>query len=310
MLKILILLPILGTIHISLLNNQKAVKLVGLIYSGLCLLLISLIGLFLNLSLFEGQFVETVNLSSTYGFIIEVDGISYLFVALTSLIQPICILTGWTSVKYRVKEYLSCLLLLQSMLYLVFVVKNLLIFYIFFEAVLIPMFLLIGIWGSRQRKIHASYQFFLYTLAGSLLMLIALMMMYAVAGTFETELLSYVHFSPEFQRLLWLGFFISFAIKVPMIPFHIWLPEAHVEAPTFGSIILAAILLKLGTYGLLRFSIGLFPEASVYYSPLVFILSSLGILYGSLTTIRQIDLKKNNSIFVSSTHGLCYAGLI
>jgi len=163
---------------------------------------------------------------------------------------------------------------------------------VFFESVLIPMFLIIGVWGSRERKIRAAYQFFLYTLIGSLFMLLAILLIYFQVGTTDLQVLSTVEFSERRQFFLWAAFFLSFAVKVPMIPFHIWLPEAHVEAPTAGSVILAGILLKLGTYGFLRFSIPLFPEATVYFTPLIYTLSVLGIIYASFTTLRQIDLKK------------------
>ena len=173
-----------------------------------------------------------------------------------------------------------------------FSVLDLLLFYIFFESVLIPMFLIIGVWGSRERKIRAAYQFFLYTLIGSLLMLLAILLIYCQAGTTDLQILYTTSFSETRELILWLAFFASFAVKVPMLPVHIWLPEAHVEAPTAGSVILAGILLKLGTYGFLRFSIPLFPFASIFFTPLIETLSILAIVYSSLTTLRQVDLKK------------------
>ena len=166
------------------------------------------------------------------------------------------------------------------------------LFYIFFEAILIPMFILVGIWGSRERKIRAVYLLFFYTLFGSLLMLVGLLYMYTVAGTLNLEYLLAYKFTMEEQCWLWLAFFLSFASKIPMFPFHVWLPEAHVEAPTVGSVLLAGILLKLGVYGFLRFSLSLFPDASLYFSPLVYLLSVLGIIYASLSAIRQTDLKR------------------
>ena len=174
----------------------------------------------------------------------------------------------------------------------VFCMLDLLLFYVFFESVLLPMFLIIGVWGSRERKIRAAYQFFLYTLIGSLFMLLAILLIYFQTGTTDLQVLFVSEFSLQRQFLLWFAFFASFAVKVPMIPVHIWLPEAHVEAPTSGSVILAGVLLKLGTYGFVRYSIPLFPDASVYFTPLVYTMSIIGIIYASLTTLRQIDLKK------------------
>jgi len=167
------------------------------------------------------------------------------------------------------------------------------------------MFIIIGVWGSRERKIRAAYQFFLYTLIGSVLMLLAILLIYFQVGTTDLQVLLASEFSERRQILLWLAFFSSFAVKVPMVPVHIWLPEAHVEAPTAGSVILAGILLKLGTYGFLRFSIPMFPEASLYFTPLVYTMSIIGIVYASLTTLRQIDLKKNYCVFFCRTHGIC-----
>lgn len=174
----------------------------------------------------------------------------------------------------------------------VFVMLDLLLFYAFFESVLIPMFVIIGIWGSRERKIRAAYQFFIYTLFGSVLMLLAILVIYFQTGTTDVLALFSTSFSEKRQMLLWLAFFASFAVKVPMMPVHIWLPEAHVEAPTAGSVVLAGVLLKLGTYGFLRFSIPMFPIASLYFSPLIYTMSVIAIVYASLTTLRQIDLKK------------------
>ncbi len=228
------------------------------------------------------------NINLTLG----VDGISLFFVLLTTLIFPLCLLASWFFDKGDVKTYLISFLSMELVLLLVFTNLDLLFFYIFFEAVLIPMFLVIGIYGSRQRKIRAAYMFFLYTLFGSLFMLIGVIYIYLFAGSTNYESLAVISFSSYDQKWLWLAFFASFAAKVPMLPVHIWLPEAHVEAPTSGSVILAGILLKLGSYGFLRFSLGLFPEASVFFTPFVFCLSLLGVVYTSLTAIRQTDLKR------------------
>nr|YP_011017031.1 NADH dehydrogenase subunit 4 [Gracilaria hainanensis]WQB61709.1 NADH dehydrogenase subunit 4 [Gracilaria hainanensis] len=234
------------------------------------------------------NWIPSINLYYTIG----IDGISLFFILLTTLLTIFCILVSWGSVQNLVKEYLICFLLLEFFLIQVFCVLDLLWFYIFFESVLMPMFLIVGIWGSRERKIRAAYQFFLYTLIGSLLMLLALLTIYFEVGTTDLQILWYYDFTELKQLIFWLAFFSSFAVKIPMIPFHIWLPEAHAEAPTAGSVILAGILLKMGGYGFLRFSIPMFPEASIYFTPLIFTLSIVAILYASLTTLRQVDLKK------------------
>lgn len=229
---------------------------------------------------------------STLNFVLGLDGISLFFVILTTFLIPICILVSWTSINVYIKEYCIAFLVLESLMIAVFCVLDLLLFYVFFESVLIPMFIIIGVWGSRERKIRAAYQFFLYTLFGSVLMLLAILLIYFQTGTTDLEILYTSKFSETRQIILWLAFFASFAVKVPMVPVHIWLPEAHVEAPTAGSVILAGILLKLGTYGFLRFSIPLFPYATFYFTPLIYTMSIIAIIYTSLTTLRQIDLKK------------------
>nr|YP_011008414.1 NADH dehydrogenase subunit 4 [Syringoderma abyssicola]WBP70385.1 NADH dehydrogenase subunit 4 [Syringoderma abyssicola] len=236
----------------------------------------------------DGLWLPMANINLVLG----VDGISLFFVILTTLIFPLCILGCWSSIQLGVKSFLLSFLGMELVLILVFTSLDLIFFYIFFETILIPMFLVIGIWGSRQRKVRAAYLFFLYTLFGSLFMLIGVVYIYHFAGSTNFEALSVIEFSSHDQRWLWLAFFASFAAKVPMLPFHIWLPEAHVEAPTAGSVILAGILLKLGSYGFLRFSLGLFPLASVYFTPFIFSLSVLGVVYTSLTAIRQTDLKR------------------
>ena len=224
--------------------------------------------------------------------ILGVDGISLFFIILTTFLIPICLLVGWKSITIYIKEYCIAFLVLEGLMIAVFSVLDLLLFYIFFESVLIPMFLIIGVWGSRERKIRAAYQFFLYTLFGSVLMLLAILLIYFQTGTTDIHILYTTQFSETRQILLWLAFFASFAVKVPMVPVHIWLPEAHVEAPTAGSVILAGILLKLGGYGFLRFSLPIFPYASIYFTPLIYTMSVIAIIYTSLTTLRQIDLKK------------------
>ena len=229
---------------------------------------------------------------SSLSFIIGIDGISLFFIILTTFLIPVCILVGWKSILVYVKEYCIAFLVLESLMICFFSVLDLLLFYVFFESVLIPMFIIIGVWGSRERKIRAAYQFFLYTLFGSVLMLLAILLIYFQTGTTDLQILYTTEFSETREILLWLAFFASFAVKVPMVPVHIWLPEAHVEAPTAGSVILAGIMLKLGTYGFLRLSLPLFPYACIYFTPLIYTISVIAIIYTSLTTLRQVDLKK------------------
>jgi NADH-quinone oxidoreductase subunit M len=239
------------------------------------------------------QFVEQAQwLGSGITYKVGVDGISVLFVVLTAGLMPFCILASWKSVTERVPEYMIAFLLLETMMIGVFTSLNLVLFYVFFEGGLIPMFLIIGIWGGK-RRVYASFKFFLYTLLGSLLMLLAILSMYLQTGTTDIEvLLRSSHFSPAMQTWLWLAFFASFAVKMPMWPVHTWLPDAHVEAPTAGSVILAGILLKMGGYGFLRFSLPMLPNASEMFAPLVFVLSIVAVIYTSLVALAQEDMKK------------------
>ncbi len=220
-----------------------------------------------------------------------VDGISMLFVVLTAFLMPLCILASWDSIQTRVREYMVAFLLLETFMIGVFTALDLMLFYIFFEAGLIPMFIIIGVWGGK-RRVYASFKFFLYTLAGSVLMLLAMMAMYWHAGTTDITMLLQHSFPAGMQFWLWLAFFASFAVKMPMWPVHTWLPDAHVEAPTAGSVILAGILLKMGGYGFLRFSLPMFPLASADFAPLVFTLSVVAIIYTSLVALMQEDMKK------------------
>lgn len=295
-LLILIILPLVASFFI-LFENEKnlwSIKDLALETSLINFMLSFYLWFHFDNSTSSFQFVDDLlwipsyNLHLTLG----IDGISLFFILLTTFLIPICILTGWDSVKIYIKEYMIAFLVVESLLIAVFSVLDLLLFYIFFESLLIPMFLIIGVWGARERKIHAAYQFFLYTLLGSVLMLLGILYIYNIVGTTHVEILLTYSFDEFSQKLLWLAFFASFAVKVPMIPFHIWLPEAHVEAPTAGSVLLAGILLKLGTYGFLRFSIPMFPLATIYFTPLIYVLSILAIIYTSLITLRQIDLKK------------------
>jgi len=220
-----------------------------------------------------------------------VDGISMLFIILTTFLMPICVLASWRSIDTRVKEYMIAFLLLETMMIGVFCALDFVIFYLFFEGGLIPMFLIIGVWGGA-RRIYASFKFFLYTLLGSVLMLLAILAMYLQVGTTDIPTLIASNFDATWQKWLWLAFFASFAVKVPMWPVHTWLPDAHVEAPTAGSVILAGVLLKMGGYGLLRFSIPMLPEATEYFTPLVYGLSIVAVIYTSLVALMQEDMKK------------------
>jgi NADH-quinone oxidoreductase subunit M len=238
------------------------------------------------------QFVERVSwLGGIASYHVGVDGISMLFVVLTTFLMPICILASW-HVTQRVREYMLAFLVLETLMIGVFCALDLVLFYLFFEAGLIPMFLIIGIWGG-PRRVYASFKFFLYTLLGSVLMLLAIIAMYWHSGTTDiAQLVRNPGFPPDMQFWLWLAFFASFAVKMPMWPVHTWLPDAHVEAPTAGSVILAAILLKMGGYGFLRFSLPMFPDASHYFAPMVFALSIVAIVYTSLVALMQDDMKK------------------
>lgn len=317
--SLLIIIPLLGVVLIILLDGHgegdqvsTSSKSIGLNVSLInwILSIILWTKFDTNSSLF--QFIEEYSIIPLFNvsgyvyngpnIIIGIDGISLYFVLLTTLLIPICILISWNSTSnvVSIKGLIILYLILESLLIGVFVVLDLLMFYVLFESVLIPMFLIIGIWGSRSRKIHAAYQFFLYTLFGSLFMLLAILMIWNISGS--TDYLSLLEMTNMwtgassdysiYQYYFWLAFFISFAVKTPIIPFHIWLPEAHVEAPTGGSVLLAGILLKLASYGFLRYSIPLFSDASLYFTPLIICLSVISIIYSSLTTLRQIDLKK------------------
>ncbi|WP_414471159.1 NADH-quinone oxidoreductase subunit M [Microvirga sp. M2] len=238
------------------------------------------------------QLVEShVWLTDTIRFKLGVDGFSIPLILLTTFLMPFCILASWDSIGHRVKEYYVAFLVLETTMIGVFCALDLVLFYLFFEAGLIPMFLIIGIWGGK-RRIYASFKFFLYTLLGSVLMLLAIMAMYWQAGTTDIPTLLAFKFPYNLQIWLWLAFFASFAVKMPMWPVHTWLPDAHVEAPTAGSVILAGVLLKMGGYGFIRVSLPMFPDASVYFAPLVFALSVIAIIYTSLVALMQEDIKK------------------
>jgi NADH-quinone oxidoreductase subunit M len=220
-----------------------------------------------------------------------IDGISMTFVLLSTLLTPICILASWEAITMRVKEYMIAFLVLETLMVGTFCALDFLAFYVFFEGVLIPMYLIIGVWGGA-RRVYSAFKFFLYTLLGSVLMLLAILAMYAQAGTTDIPTLMATHFDPGMQKWLWLAFLASFAVKVPMWPVHTWLPDAHVEAPTAGSVILAGVLLKIGGYGFLRFSLPMLPQASVEFAPLIYTLSVVAVIYTSLVALAQEDMKK------------------
>ncbi len=290
-------LPLLGALLIILMPAEDAsvarnARWVAL-WTTLITLAISLILVWrFDASSAEFQFVERKPwLTSTISYHMGVDGISLPFVILTTALMPICIIASWLPIQRRVKEYMVAFLVLETLMVGTFCALDLTLFYLFFEGGLIPMFLIIGIWGG-PRRVYATFKFFLYTFLGSVLMLLAIMAMYWDAGTTDIPMLLRHAFPRSLQTWAWLAFFASFAVKMPMWPVHTWLPDAHVEAPTAGSVILAAILLKMGGYGFLRFSLPMFPEASVAFAPLVFTLSVVAIVYTSLVALVQEDMKK------------------
>ena len=239
------------------------------------------------------QFVEKVAWIPSLGinYHLGVDGISIFFVLLSTFLTPLCILASWEAIEHRVKEYMIAFLILETLMIGMFCALDFVLFYIFFEAVLIPMFLIIGIWGGG-RRVYAAFKFFLYTLTGSVLMLIAILAIYFETETTDIPALLDAVIDPRMQLWLWLAFFASFAVKVPMWPVHTWLPDAHVEAPTAGSVILAGVLLKMGAYGFLRFSVPMLPYATEYFTPLIYTLSVIAIIYTSLVALAQEDMKK------------------
>nr|YP_010133796.1 NADH dehydrogenase subunit 4 [Fistulifera saprophila]QWM93286.1 NADH dehydrogenase subunit 4 [Fistulifera saprophila] len=291
-----LLFPIFGIVLLLFTpaKKLKLMKLIALTSASLSFTTSLLVWGFFQNSVGSFQFVVKLFWFPNFNinFILGVDGISLFFLLLTTLLIPLCLLTSWNSVSANVKEFLIAFLVLDFFLIGTFCVLDLLLFYIFFESVLIPMFLIIGIWGSRERKILASYYFFLYTLLGSVVMLLSILYIFSQVGTTDYETLLTFGFSDIEQKIMWLTFFIAFASKVPMLPVHLWLPEAHVEAPTAGSVILAGVLLKLGTYGFIRFSLPLFPKASFFFTPLVYTIAAVGIIYTSFTAIRQTDFKR------------------
>ena len=290
----LILLPIVGALFIFFINsdkNNKSSKYVSLFISLANLLLSLYLWLVFNKDTSEFQFVESREWLGIINYKVGIDGISILFVILTTFITPLCILSVNSTIKYRLKEFLISILVMESLMIGVFCSLDLVIFYLFFEGGLIPMFLIIGIWGG-ERRVYSAFKFFLYTLLGSVLMLVAIITIYWITGTTDVVELYSIGIPKELQNILWLAFFSSFAVKTPMWPVHTWLPDAHVEAPTAGSVLLAAILLKMAGYGFIRFSLGLFPSASEIFTPLVYVLSVIAIIFTSLIALMQEDMKK------------------
>jgi|TARA_B100002052_G_scaffold5988_1_gene5138 NADH-quinone oxidoreductase subunit M len=294
-LSTIIFLPLLGALFIFISNkkNESSSAIYISIFTSMANLLLTFFLWYSFDKSFAGfQFIEEKNwISGLIKFKLGIDGISILFIVLTAFITPICIISCIISVKKRLNEFLIAILILETFMIGVFCSLDLIIFYLFFEAGLIPMFLIIGIWGG-PRKIYSAYKFFLFTLLGSVLMLAAIIFIYWAVGTTDYTEIYKLKIAKEYQYLLWLAFFSSFAVKTPMWPVHTWLPDAHVEAPTAGSVILAAILLKMAGYGFLRFSLGMFPIASEFFTPLVFTLSIIAIIYTSLVALMQDDMKK------------------
>ena len=289
-LTLMIAIPLLAGL-ICLFVNASAARWTALIATFLDLAL----GIFLWAAFVPGgpqwQFVEHIALAGNFSWALGIDGIALTLTMLTVFLMPICIGASWRSIVKRVPEYMAAFMLMEALMVGVFAAQDLFLFYVFFEGGLIPMYLIIGVWGGVDR-VKASYKFFLYTLLGSVLMLIAMIYMVATSGTTSIPALMQYNFPPEVQQWLWLAFLASFAVKLPMWPVHTWLPDAHVQAPTAGSVILAGVLLKMGGYGFVRFSLPMFPDASAQFMPLMFVLSGIAVVYTSLVALVQRDMKK------------------
>ena len=296
-LSAIIFIPIIGALFILVTKGEQKTVIKNSKYVAIFTSFVNLLfSIFLWFSfdplISDFQFVEEkVWIKGFINYQLGVDGISILFILLTTFITPICIFSGINSIKFKIKEFFVAILVLETLMLGVFCSLDLVIFYLFFEGGLIPMFLIIGIWGGAKR-VYSAFKFFLFTLLGSVLMLIAIISIYWITGTTDVIKLLEIRIPYEYQYLLWLAFFSSFAVKLPMWPFHTWLPDAHVEAPTAGSVILAAILLKMAGYGFIRFSLGMLPVASDYFTPLIFCLSIIAIIYTSLVALMQDDMKK------------------
>ena len=296
-LSILIFIPVVGIFFMLLIRNNDDQSSQNLKHTALWITFLNFI---ISLSLLfsfdlnnpDFQFVEKYAwIESGISYHLGIDGVSILFVILTTMLVPICILASYESIKFSIKEYLISFLALETFMIGVFCSLDLVLFYLFFEGGLIPMFLIIGIWGG-ERRVYSTFKFFLYTLAGSVFMLLAIIYIFISTGTTDVETLLMYNFTTNEQLILWIAFFTSFMVKIPMWPFHTWLPDAHVEAPTAGSVILAGVLLKMAGYGFIRFSIGFFPDASEFFQPFIFSLSVIAIIVTSLIALVQEDMKK------------------
>lgn len=295
MLTLLLIIPLVGALMLApmqgnTLQSESQMKRVALGTSLINFVLsIVLWGEYSSTS--EYQFTQEFNQVNFCHLHIGVDGISLYFVLLTTFITPICILSNWDNIKQQLKYFLMCFLVLETLLIAVFVVLDILLFYVFFESVLIPLFLIVGIWGGSATRVRAAFLLFLYTLFGSLFMLLAFLVIYYNVGSTDFQVVSLSEINLESQKLLWLAVFISMAIKTPLLPFHVWLPRAHAEAPLAGSVILAGLILKLATYGYMRILIQFLPDATSYFSPLVQTIAVITLIYASLATLRQTDFK-------------------
>ena len=290
MLTLMIFIPLIAAI-VALFVTASAARWIALIATLADLALGIMLWVTFDPAGAQWQFVEQVGLGGSVVWALGIDGIALMLIMLSVFLMPICIGASWRAIEKRVPEYMAAFLLMEALMIGVFAAQDLLLFYIFFEGGLIPMYLIIGIWGGAER-IKASYKFFLYTLAGSVLMLVAMLVMIQTAGTTSIPALMAYDFAPGLQWWLWLAFFASFAVKMPMWPVHTWLPDAHVQAPTAGSVILAGVLLKMGGYGFIRFSLPMVPDASAQFVPFVFVLSGIAVVVTSLIALVQHDMKK------------------
>src|SRR5436305_4959590 len=300
LLALLTFLPLVGVLFIGLSRGEDALvarnaRNIALSTSLIVFALSIVLWVQFDPSTPAFQFVERARWVSIGGFTINyhmgIDGISLFFILLSTLLTVLCVVSSWTVIQVQVKEYMISFLVLETMMIGIFCALDFFLFYVFFEGVLIPMFVIIGVWGG-PRRVYSAFKFFLYTLLGSVLSLLAIIAIYFQTGSSDIEIALAHGFPPDLQKWLWLGFFASFAVKVPMWPVHTWLPDAHVEAPTAGPVILAGVLLKMGGYGFIRFSLPMFPLASAYFTPLVFALSAIAVIYTSLVALAQIDMKK------------------